>query len=45
MVNQDQAEGLDSKQIIEDVASMEKISIKELKQEISDEVHSIEKIV
>ena len=45
MVDQDQAEGLDSKQIIEDVASMEKISIKELKREISNEVHSMEKIV
>jgi len=43
VVDQDKAEGMNEKEIIEDVSLIEEMSIKELKQEISDEVQDIEK--
>jgi len=43
IVDEDKAEGLDSNKIKEDVAAMEEMSIKELKEGISDEVHNLEK--
>lgn len=42
IVDEDKAEGLGSEEIKEDVAANKEMSIKELKQEISDEVHNIE---
>jgi len=43
VVAEDKVQGLDSKAVIQDVAAMEEISIKDIKQEISEEVDQIQK--